>query len=42
MATYTCEFCGKVGTDFVEMGRELCPSKKATGGSHQIPIFGDM
>ena len=40
--TYTCDFCGKVGTDFVEMGEEPCPSDAALGGNHQIPIFGDM
>ena len=37
--TYTCGKCGKVGTDFGEMARELCPAD--VDASHQIPIFGD-
>ena len=37
--TFTCDKCGKVGTDFVEMAKELCPAD--VGASHQIPIFGD-
>jgi len=37
--TFTCDKCGKVGTDFVEMAKEPCPAD--VGASHQIPIFGD-
>lgn len=38
--TFTCSFCGKVGTSFSTMAQEECPQN--SGGGHQIPIFGDM
>ena len=38
--TYTCDKCGKVGNDFVEMADEECPADPPN--HHQIPIFGDM
>jgi len=38
--TFTCEFCGKVGTNFSEMAQETCPDNDGNG--HQIPIFGDI
>ena len=37
---FTCSKCGKVGTGFSEMAQEICPEN--AGGSHSIPIFGDM
>jgi phage FluMu protein Com len=40
MKTYTCAHCDKIGSDFVGMAKEICPSNKGNG--HQIPIFGDM
>ena len=40
--TYTCSYCGKVGTDFVEMTKEICPENPPVGqNGHQIPILGD-
>ena len=38
--TYTCAFCGKVGSDFVKMAKGKCPLNP--GGGHQIPVLGDM
>ena len=40
MKTYTCAFCDKIGSDFVDMAKEICPANKGNG--HQKPIFGDM
>ena len=37
--TFTCSFCSKVGNDFLEMAKEICPDN--SGNGHQIPIFGD-
>jgi len=37
--TYTCTNCGKVGTDFGEMVKEICP--EGNGGGHVTPILGD-
>ncbi len=37
--TYTCTNCGKVGTDFGEMVKEICP--EGDGGGHVTPILGD-
>ena len=41
--TFTCSFCGKVGTDFSEMAKEICQENPPIGqNGHQIPLFGDQ